>query len=92
MEILYQKRWGVEEYHISLKQNSAIAKSPTRTLKTQTNHLYASILAYIKFEQYKLASSMNHFALKAKLYSVAIKAAFKELSEFKAQLAAGPAA
>jgi hypothetical protein len=35
---------------------------------------------------------MNHFALKAKLYSVAIKAAFKELSEFKAQLAAGPAA
>lgn len=92
METLYQKRWGVEEYHKSLKQNSAIAKSPTRTLRTQTNHLYASILAYIKFEQYKFASSMNHFALKAKLYSVAIKAAFKELSELKAQLAADLAA
>lgn len=92
METLYQKRWGVEEYHKSLKQNTAIAKSPTRTLRTQTNHLYASILAYIKFERYKFASSMNHFALKAKLYSVAIKAAFKELSELKAQLPAGDAA
>lgn len=92
METLYQKRWSVEEYHKSLKQNTAIAKSPTRTLRTQINHLHASILAYIKFEQYKFASSMNHFALKAKLYSVAIKAAFKELCELKVQIAASNAA
>ena len=92
METLYQKRWSVEEYHKSLKQNTAIAKSPTQTLRTQSNHLYASILAYIKFEQYKFASSMNHFAIKAKLYSVAIKAAFKELCELKNQLAEANAA
>ena len=35
---IYQKRWKVEEYHRSLKQNASLAKSPTRTPTTQTNH------------------------------------------------------
>ncbi|MCP4049765.1 MAG: transposase [bacterium] len=85
-EILYKKRWSVEEYHKSIKQNTGIAKSPTRTIKTQTNHLYASILAYIKLEKYKFVSKLNHFSIKAKLYSAALKAAFEELKDFKNQL------
>jgi hypothetical protein len=75
----YQKRWGVEEYHKSIKQNAAAAKSPTKTVKTQANHLFASLLAYVKFEKMKFADKTNHFALKSKLYMVAVKAAFKEL-------------
>lgn len=77
---LYKKRWSVEEYHKCLKQNTAIAKSPTRTVRTQLNHLFASILAYVKFERLKFAHKLNHFALKSKLYLSAVKAAFKELS------------
>jgi Transposase DDE domain len=80
---LYKKRWGVEEYHKSLKQNTAIANSPTRTTRTQLNHLFGSIMAYVKFERLKLARKLNHFNLKSKLYAVAIKAAFKELSALK---------
>lgn len=80
---LYKKRWSVEEYHKSLKQNTAIAKSPTRTTRTQLNHLFGSILAYVKFERLKLTHKLNHFALKSKLYAVALKAAFKELSVLK---------
>ena len=53
---LYKKRWGVEEYHKSLKQNTAIAKSPTRTLVTQRNHIFASIFAYVKMEKIRLAN------------------------------------
>ena len=82
-ETLYQERWSVEEYHKSIKQNTAVAKSPTRTIRTQTNHLYASLLAYIKFEKYKFTSSLNHFAIKQKLYNAALKAAFNELEQFK---------
>ncbi len=82
-EILYKKRWSVEEYHKSVKQNAAIAKSPTRTIKSQTNHLFASILAYIKLEKYKFSSKLNHFSIKAKLYSAALKAAYEELKKFK---------
>ena len=80
---LYKKRWSVEEYHKSLKQNTAIAKSPTRTTRTQLNHLFGSMLAYVKFERLKFAHRLNHFALKSKLYACALKAAFKELSKLK---------
>lgn len=80
---IYKKRWSVEEYHKSLKQNVSIAKSPTRTIKTQTNHLYASIMAYIKLEKLKFANKMNHFAMKTKIYNQALKAAFKELTILK---------
>lgn len=80
---VYKKRWSVEEYHKSLKQNVSIAKSPTRTLKTQSNHLFASILAYIKLEKLKFANKMNHFALKTKIYNAALKSAFKELTILK---------
>jgi hypothetical protein len=82
-ETFYKKRWSVEEYHKSIKQNTGAEKSPTRTERTQQNHLYASILAYVKLEKLKFANKMNHFALKSKLYLAAIKAAFKELHQLK---------
>lgn len=82
-DTLFKKRWSVEEYHKSIKQNTALEKSPTRTIRTQSNHLFASILAYVKLEKYKFATALNHFALKSKLYLVAIKAAFKELHSLK---------
>ena len=82
---LYKKRWSVEEYHKSLKQNAAIEKSPTRTVKTQSNHIFASIMAYVKLEKMKFSSKLNHFAMKSKIYLAANKAAFKELALLKAQ-------
>ena len=81
---LYKKRWSVEEYHKSLKQNAAIAKSPTRTVRTQSNHLFASILAYVKMEKLKFIQHMNHFAIKSKIYLAATKAAFNELNALRA--------
>ena len=70
---------SVEEYHKGIKQNTSVAKSPTRTLQTQTNHLFASILAYVKLERISFANKLSHFTLKAKIYQQAIKAAFNEL-------------
>jgi hypothetical protein len=40
---IYQRRWKVEEYHKSLKVNAALAKSPTKTIRTQSNHVFSSI-------------------------------------------------
>ena len=84
---IYKKRWSVEEYHKSLKQNNAIGRSPTRTITTQTNHLFASILSYIKLERYKLTFKLNHFAIRGKIYSKALKSAFEELNIMKTKLA-----
>jgi hypothetical protein len=80
---LYKKRWSVEEYHKSLKQNASLAKSPTRTVTTQTAHLFASLLAYVKLERLKFVHQMNHFALKAKVYWAALKTAWMQLENMK---------
>ena len=43
--IIHQKRWKIEEYHKSLKQSTSMGKSPTKTIGTQANHFFSSILA-----------------------------------------------
>jgi hypothetical protein len=80
---IYHKRWKVEEYHQSLKQNASLAKSPTRTETTQTNHFFASLWAYVKLETLRQTTSLNHHALKTKLYVAALKVAFQELQCLK---------
>ncbi len=76
---LYQTRWKVEEYHKSLKSSLALAKSPTRTTVTQTNHLVCSIWAFVKLELLRVKTNTNHFALKTKLYLAALRTAFAHL-------------
>ena len=81
MTTLYQKRWNVEPYHKSLKQNASLEKSPTQTVITQTNHFFAALCGYIKLELLKGDTKLNHFALKSKLYLHAIHAAYAKLQE-----------
>lgn len=76
---IYQARWKVEEYHKSLKSNVSLAKSPTKTIVTQSNHLFAALCAFVKLESLKMKTSLNHFALKSKIYLKALKTAYKEL-------------
>ena len=66
----YQRRWQVECYHKSLKQNVSLAKSPTQTVTTQTNHFFAALCGFIKLERLKMRTQLNHFALKSKLVSM----------------------
>lgn len=81
---LYQKRWKVEEYHKSLKSNLAFAKSPTKTVRTQSNHIFACLCAFVKMEQMRMKTHLNHFAMKAKLYQAALASAFQQLQVLKA--------
>lgn len=77
----YHKRWRVEEYHKSLKQNVSLEKSPTQTMTTQTNHFFAALCGYIKLERLKIKTKQNHFALKSKLYLKALLSAFQSLKQ-----------
>jgi IS4 transposase len=84
MTTLYKKRWSVEVFHKSLKSNAALAKSPTRTVKTQNNHVFMSIYAVFKLECLKLKLHLNHFALRAKMFMKAQQIAFAELQLLRA--------
>lgn len=79
----YQQRWGVEVLHKSLKQNVGLEKSPTKNEVTQSNHIFAAMIAWLKLELLSLKEQSNHFALKTKLYAKAIQAAFSELQQLK---------
>lgn len=84
---IYQKRWKVERYHQSLKMNAGLCKSPTKTIRTQTNHVFASIYAFFKLECLRIINEVNHFAMRAKIYYKATKVAFEEVQKLTIQLA-----
>jgi hypothetical protein len=79
----YGKRWHVEPYHKSLKQNASLSKSPTKTVITQSNHIFAALCAYIKLEMLKVSTQTNHFALKSKLYLQALRTTFDALHDLQ---------
>lgn len=76
---IYQKRWRIEEYHKSIKENASLAKSPTKKKRSQANHIFASIMAFCKLELMKVTTASNHFAIKYKLIVAANIAAMNEL-------------
>ncbi len=80
---IYQERWNVESYHKSLKQNASLGKSPTKTVRTQNNHFFAALCAYLKLELLKGNTKLNHFALKSKLYLRALQSAYAALRELQ---------
>jgi len=80
---IYQKRWRIEEYHKSIKQNASLEKSPTKVVRSQKNHIFASIIAYCKLEFLKIKTCLSHFGLKYMLLMRANRAAFLELEKFK---------
>lgn len=81
---IYEKRWKVEEYHKSLKSNVALCGSPAHTVRTQANHVFTCLIAFIKLEKMKVNKKLNHFAMKAILYTKAMEKALTELKKLKA--------
>ena len=85
---IYQKRWKVEEFHKSIRSNTAFAKSPTRVVQIQSNHFCASIYAFVKLERLRIKGkgTLNLFSIKSRLYTNALKASFEELRRLEATM------
>ena len=81
---LYKKRWKVEVFHKSLKSNAALARSPTRRVTTQNNHVFMAIYAVFKLECLNIKLKTNHFAIRAKLFIKATRQAYAELQALRA--------
>jgi hypothetical protein len=79
-----KKRWQVEVFHKSLKSNANLAKSPTRTLRTPSNHIFMSICAAFKLECLSIKNKINPFALCRKLLINASRTAYAQLQQFRA--------
>lgn len=84
---VYQKRWRIEEYHKSIKQNASLAKSPTKKVRSQCNHIFCSLISYCKLECLKIKTNLNHFAIKYKLILRANQITLEELKNMRRQSA-----
>ena len=82
----YARRWKIEEFYKSVKSNTGYEASPAHTVRTQSNHLFLVMLAYVKWEALRLFTSGNHFALKKLLTLNATKVALRELNSLKSQV------
>jgi len=80
---IYKRRWKIEEYHKSLKQNLKIEHSPTKVETSQLNHIFFSVCGFIKLERLRLNYKMNHFAIKEKIYIEALQVAFNRVRKLE---------
>ena len=80
----YKKRWQVEVFHKSLKSNANLAKSPTQTVRTQSNHVFMAIYAVFKLQCLSIKTRINPFALRLKLLINASRSAYAELQQWRA--------
>jgi len=82
---LRRRNMGMPQKHLhkSVKSNACFAKSPAKTIRTQSNHIFACLWAYVKLECLRLQTKMNHFALKSSLYRAALASAYRELQLLK---------
>jgi hypothetical protein len=80
---IYKRRWKIEEYHKSLKQNLKIEHSPTKVETSQLNHIFLSVCGFIKLERLRLNYKMNHFAIKEKIYIEALRVAYQKVGELE---------
>lgn len=81
----YARRWKVEEFHKSIKSNAGYSRSPTHTVRSQSNHLFLVMLAFVKLEALRLSTAKNHFSLKSLLTLNATKLAMRELNSLKSR-------
>lgn len=79
----YKKRWKVEVFHKSLKSNASLAKSPTRTVRTQSNHVFMTICAAFKLECLSIKTCLSPFALCRKLLINASRTAYDQLQQLR---------
>ena len=88
---IYQKRWIIEDFHKEIKNHASLSQSPTKTVKSQSNHIYMSFVAYCKLEILKNHSCYkNQYQLKNLLLIKANQASMEMLIKLQneAKLAA----
>ena len=77
---IYQRRWIIEDFHKAIKNHASLSQSPTKTVKSQSNHIYMSFAAYCKLEILKNHSCYkNQYQIKNLLLIKANQASMEML-------------
>lgn len=77
----------MEEYYKALKQYVSLNKSSRKAVRTQSNHIFASIYSYLMLEYLSMKSELNPTVFRTKLSLIANRAAFNQLENLKISFA-----
>jgi len=80
---IYKRRWKVEEFHKSSKQNLNVERSPQKKVKTQANYIFMAMVGYLKLVRISMAEKINHFAMKSKIYLKGLRIMFEEVKRLQ---------
>ncbi len=78
----------MEVFHKSLKSNASLAKSPTKTTKTPSNHVFMSIYSAFKLECLSLKHKLSRFTMCRKLLINATRSAYAEWQRLRSAASA----
>lgn len=70
---IYAKRWKIEEYHRGLKQETGIAKCQSRLQRSQRNHIWCSIHAFLILELHRMKTNISWQEAKLSIAREAIR-------------------
>lgn len=59
VERIYSRRWKIEEYHQGLKQQCGVAKCQSRKARSQRNHIWCSIAAFLALEMHRIKTGIT---------------------------------
>lgn len=74
----------MEVFHKFLKSNAGLARLPTQTVRSQSNHVFMAIYAVFKLTCLSIRTKTNPFALRLKLLVNASRSAYSELQQLRA--------
>lgn len=66
------KRWKVEEFHRGLKQTVGIEKCQARNQRSQRNHIFCSIFAFVALEIKRIKTGVTWYETKRQIIKEAI--------------------
>lgn len=59
VERIYARRWKIEEYHRGLKQQCGISRCQARTARSQRNHVWCAIHAFVILETHRIQNNIS---------------------------------
>lgn len=66
------RRWSIEEYHRGLKQTAGAAFCQARSGRTQRNHIFCSLRAFLALETERCRTGLSWYELKKQVIADAI--------------------
>jgi putative transposase len=67
------QRWKIEEYHRGLKQTTGIEKCQARSQRSQRNHIFCSIIAFVALERNRLRKNISWYQAKQHIIQHAMR-------------------